>query len=85
MVSALLCSAQHLADLLHQGTYVQTRVTYLCSQSQELRLVKTGPFVVCASRIWNSLPLNIRHSSSVSSFQKNLKTFFLNILLRVIL
>ena len=68
-----------------QGTYVQTRVTYLCSQSQELRLVKTGPFAVCALRIWNSLPLNIRHSSSDSSFQKNLKTFFLNILLRVIL
>ena len=51
-----------------QGTYAQTRSrTKTCGDS--------GPFAVYAPRIWNSLPLNIRHSSSVSSFQKNLKTF----------
>lgn len=73
------CS-QHLADLLHH----QKSSRNLRSNSRDLLVqpksrTKTcgdsGPFAVCAPRIWNSLPLNIRHSSSVSSFQKNLKTF----------
>ena len=33
-------------------------------------------FRVCAPRIWNSLPVTVKSSQSVSVFKKNLKTFY---------
>ena len=74
-----LCS-QHLADLLHQqkssrNLRSNSRDSLVQPKSRTKTCGDSGPFAVCAPRIWNSLPLNIRHSSSVSSIQKNLKTF----------
>lgn len=82
--------SQHLADLLHhpkssRNLRSNSRDLLMRPKSRTKTCEDSGPFAVCAPRIWNSCPLNIRHSGSVSSFQKNLKTFFLNILLRVIL
>ena len=71
--------SQLLADLLHHPK--SSRSLRLISRDLRMqpksrtKTCGTRPFAVCAPRIWNSLPLNIRHSSSVSSFQKNLKTF----------
>ena len=35
-------------------------------------------FSVCAPRLWNGIPLEIRQSNSVSIFKKNLKTHLLS-------
>ena len=42
------------------------------------RLLRTGgrAFCVSAPTLWNQLPLVVRKSDTVSSFKKNLKTFY---------
>ena len=36
-------------------------------------------FSVCAPRVWNSLPLDVRNSVSIASFRKNLKTYYFGV------
>ncbi len=42
------------------------------------RLVTKGDcaFAICAPKLWNSLPGDIRHATTVSSFKSLLKTHF---------
>ena len=44
--------------------------------AQVLGLAVNGSFSVAAPIIWNSLPLDIRNSSTISCFRRQLKTFF---------
>jgi hypothetical protein len=41
-------------------------------------------FSVCAPKLWNRLPYDLRKSSTVSSFKKDLKTYLFNFLLIII-
>ena len=36
-------------------------------------------FSVCAPRVWNNLPLDVRNSVSIASFRKNLKTYYFGV------
>ena len=72
-------SPVYLSDLL--SVYRPTRS--LRSESNILltvprtRTVTYGdkPFTKAAATLWNSLPVNIRHSDSCITFQRELKTF----------
>ena len=80
---------EYLAELLLHRKSIRT----LRSNPQDLLMQQTSrtktygdrAFAVCAPKIWNTLSLNIRNSSTVPVFRGNLKLFFLIKLLRVIL
>ena len=48
----------------------------LVEPSYKLSTYGLRAFLVCAPRLWNGIPLEIRQSNSVSVFKKNLKTSF---------
>ena len=69
---------QYLADLLH---YHQNERNLRSTNQHLLQVPKSykktygdRAFVNAAPRLWNSLPLNIRQSDSLTSFKTNLKT-----------
>ena len=47
----------------------------LVESSSKLRTYGDRSFAVCAPRLWNSLPLSIRRSSSFDIFKSVLKTY----------
>ena len=49
----------------------------LVDPSYKLSTYGSKAFSVCAPRLWNGIPLEIRQSNSVSVFKKNLKTHLL--------
>ena len=69
----------YISDLLSR--YIPAR--QLRSSTQFLLKVPTSnlktygdrAFSVCAPKLWNSLPLNVRLSSGIASFKSNLKTY----------
>ena len=71
---------QYLTNLLEH----QKSARSLRSNVQDLLIQPTcktktygdRAFSVCAPKIWNTIPLEIRQSSSVLLFKKKLKTFF---------
>ena len=70
---------QYLTNLLEHRKSARS----LRSNSQDLLIQPTcktrtcgdRAFSVCAPKIWNTVPLEIRQSSTVSLFKKKLKTF----------
>ena len=69
----------YISDLLSR--YIPAR--QLRSSTQFLLKVPTSnlktygdrAFSVCAPKLWNSLPLNVKLSSGIASFKSNLKTY----------
>ena len=86
-----LCTTIFQAFLFHQPTYLFNYLVPL-KNSKVLRSSKTNmltfprfrtkwgsrAFAVAAPSTWNSLPVNLRTASTVTSFQKTLKTFHFN-------
>ncbi len=85
--SACLCyhviigsAPQYLSELLH--LYVPSRSLRSSADTRVFRIPRYNKqghggrsFAVSAVQTWNSLPFSVRHSSSLSSFKINLKTF----------
>ena len=47
----------------------------LCQPKHRLQTYGARSFSVCAPKMWNELPIDIRKASSVSSFKSKLKTY----------
>ena len=69
----------YLSDLLtyRRSSYSLRSVSNgdLVEPSSKMRTYGDRSFAVCAPRLWNSLPLSIRRSSSVDTFKNVLKTY----------
>ena len=72
-------SPSYLADRLSYQSYTRN---WRSSSRQRLEQPRTftktygdRAFSVCAPKLWNSLPLDLRKSSSLTSFKKGLKTY----------
>ena len=69
----------YLSDLLtyRRSSYSLRSVSKgdLVEPSSKMRTYGDRSFAVCAPRLWNSLPLSIRRSSSVDIFKNVLKTY----------
>ena len=51
------------------------RLDVPATKSRAQRATADRAFSICAPRLWNNLPLEVRQSKNVDSFKKNLKTF----------
>ena len=70
------CAPEYLKDMLHRNQRRQLRSN---SSVVQLLVPQTNigerSFAVCAPRLWNTLPVGLRNSSSHGCFKKGLKTF----------
>jgi len=77
--SLIAKAPSYLSDLLTylRNTYSLRSVSNgeLVEPSSKMRTYGDRSFAVCAPRLWNSLPLSIRRSSSVDIFKNVLKTY----------
>ena len=81
-------SLNDLSELLdHQESPTSLRWNFQALVMQPTSKTETcgdRAFSVCAPKIWNTVPLEIREFSTVLFFKKKVKTFLLLNLLRVI-
>ena len=80
--SMSLKEPKYLSELLHQKECSRsTRSAYqqLLQVPRSRTEIFTRAFQICASTIWNNLPLSLRLQPSLSSFKKGLKTHYFNI------
>ena len=72
-------ASSYLSDLLtyRKSLYSLRSVSKgdLVEPSSKMRIYGDRSFAVCAPRLWNSLPLSIRRSSSVDIFENVLKSY----------
>ena len=59
-------SPEYISELLSKPKYTR----YLRSQSQHL----DRAFSVCAPKLWNELPFQLRMSTNIQAFKSGLKT-----------
>ena len=72
---------RYLAEELHQSSADEARQRLRSASTSSFVVRRTrlstigdGAFPVAASRLWNTLPLNVTSESSISVFRKRLKT-----------
>ena len=71
----------YLSELLSFYSNTESRKCLRSSSLDNLHVPRTNTnfgdrsFLVCAPKLWNSLPFDLRNSPSVESFKKSLKTF----------
>ena len=71
----------YLSELLSFYSNSESRQCLRSSSLDNLHVPRSSTkfgdrsFLVCAPKLWNSLPFNLRNSLSVKSFKKSLKTF----------
>ena len=65
-----LLQYQKLSRTLHSNS-----LELLLQQKSNTKTYGDRAFSTCAPRLWNSIPLGIRKSNSVSTFKKQLKTY----------
>jgi len=65
-----LLQYQNLSRTLRSNT-----LELLLQQKSNTKTYGDRAFSICAPRLWNSIPLDIRKSNSVSTFKKQLKTY----------
>ena len=70
---------QYLIPQTHYSSTRSSQTSALFIPKPEHRLVSVRSLAVAAPRIWNSLPADVRTTTSVSSFRSKLKTHFFKI------
>ena len=70
---------RYLVELLQYQNLSRTlrsnSLELLLQQKSNIKTYGNRAFSICAPRLWNSIPLDIRKSNSVSTFKKQLKTY----------
>ena len=70
---------RYLVELLQYQNLSRTlrsnSLELLLQQKSNTKTYGDRAFSICAPRLWNSIPLDIRKSNSVSTFKKQLKTY----------
>ena len=76
---------RYLVELHHYQNLSRTlrsnSLELLLQQKSNTKTYGDRAFSICAPRLWNSIPLDIRKSNSVSTVKKQLKTYLLGNLL----
>ena len=70
---------RYLVELLqyqnHSRTLRSNSLEFLLQQNSNTKTYGDRAFSICAPTLWNGIPLDIRKSSSVSTFKNQLKTY----------
>ena len=70
---------RYLVELLQYQNLSRTlrsnSLELLLQQKSNTKTYGDRAFSICAPRLWNSIPLDIRKSNSVSTFKKQFKTY----------
>ena len=72
----------HVVDTALLSVYLSARCSlrsqdnHLLAKPSVYTSIGRHAFSYAAPQIWNAIPLNIRNSPSVSSFERNLKTYY---------